>query len=216
MTRLTEASPTSRCRLITCHTARLGACTSAWWWWWWWWHWWWCSLATLHNVLFVQYLFLATERGGTWPHTSQSFNIFFSQLVRLRGKHFYERFCELQTRNLWFSLNYPPAATTGFRRFMPQSLSKYMGILLSPSVSYTGQYWTGSNSNCTNSTLCTGVIIMVKIAIDAISLCTTRISWHIWGEHVVDIFCWATIIKFNDYGITYMITMTTMMMIVRM
>ena len=25
----------------------------------------------LHNVLFVQYLFLATERGGTWPHTSQ-------------------------------------------------------------------------------------------------------------------------------------------------
>ena len=25
---------------------------------------------TLHNVLFVQYLFLATERGGTWSHIS--------------------------------------------------------------------------------------------------------------------------------------------------
>ena len=31
-----------------------------------------------------------------------SFNIFFSQLVRLRGKHFHEGFCELQTLNLWF------------------------------------------------------------------------------------------------------------------
>ena len=53
-----------------------------------------------------------------WDVTSHftiviSFNIFFSQLVRLRGKHFYERFRELQTLNLRFSFNYTPVTTTG-------------------------------------------------------------------------------------------------------
>ena len=76
-----------------------------------------------------------------WDMTSHStivisFNIFFPQLVRLRGKHFYESFCELQTLNLWFSLNYTPVSTTEFWRFMPQFLSKYMGILLSPRIIY--------------------------------------------------------------------------------
>ena len=91
-----------------------------------------------------------------WDMTSHStivisFNIFFPQLVRLRGKHFYEHFCDLQTLNLWFSLNYTPVSTTEFWRFMPHFLSKYMGILLSP-VSYTGN--TGG-SYCTMCALCT-------------------------------------------------------------
>ena len=52
-----------------------------------------------------------------WDMTSHftiviSLNIFFSQLVRLRGKHSFEGFCELQTLNLWFSLNYTPVSTT--------------------------------------------------------------------------------------------------------
>ena len=67
-----------------------------------------------------------------------SFNIFSSQLVRLRGKHFYERFRELQTLNLRFSPNYTPVATTGFWRFLPLSLSKYMAILLSPRIIHRG------------------------------------------------------------------------------
>ena len=58
--------------------------------------------------------------------------MFLSQLVRLRGKHFYEGFRELQALNVRFSLNYTPVATTGFWRFMHQSLSKYMGIILPP------------------------------------------------------------------------------------
>ena len=82
-----------------------------------------------------------------------SFNIFFPQLVRLRGKHFYERFRELQTLNLRFSPNYTPVATTGFWRFLPQSLSKYMAILLSPRIIHRGILDTGG-SYCTNSTLC--------------------------------------------------------------
>ena len=95
-----------------------------------------------------------------WDMTSHStivisFNIFFSQLVRLRGKHSYERFCELQTLNLWFSLNYTPVSTTEFWRFMPQFLSKYMGILLSPRIIYRAILNTGG-SYCTNSTLCSG------------------------------------------------------------
>ena len=94
----------------------------------------------------------------SWDMTSHltiviSFNIFFPQLVRLRGKHFYESFCELQTLNLWFSLNYTPVSTTEFWRFMPQFLSKYMGILLSPCIIYRAILNTGG-SYCTNSTLC--------------------------------------------------------------
>ena len=95
-----------------------------------------------------------------WDMTSHltiviSFNIYFPQLVRLRGKHFYERFFELQTLNLWFSLNYTPVSTTEFWRFMPQFLSKYMGIPLSPRIIYRAILNTGG-SYCTNSTLCTG------------------------------------------------------------
>ena len=94
-----------------------------------------------------------------WDMTSHStivisFNIFFPQLVRLRGKHFYERFCELQTLNLWFSLNYTPVSTTEFWRFMPQFLSKYMGILLSPRIIYRAILNTGG-SYCTMCALCT-------------------------------------------------------------
>ena len=79
----------------------------------------------------------------SWDMTSHltiviSFNIFSSQLVRLRGKHFYERFRELQTLNLRFSPNYTPVATTGFWRFLSQSLSKYMAILLSPRIIHRG------------------------------------------------------------------------------
>ena len=85
-----------------------------------------------------------------------SFNIFLSQLVRLRGKHFYERFRELQTLNLKFSLNYTPVVTTGFWRFLPQSLSEYMGILLSPRIIHRGILDTGG-SYCTNSTLCSAM-----------------------------------------------------------
>ena len=95
-----------------------------------------------------------------WDMTSHfhiviSFNIFLSQLVRLRGKHFYECFRELQTLNLRFSLNYTPVATTGFWRFMPQSLSKYMGILLSPCIIHRAILNTGG-SYCTMCALCTG------------------------------------------------------------
>ena len=67
-----------------------------------------------------------------------SLNIFSSQLVRLRRKHFYERFRELQSLNLQFSMNYTPVATTVFCRFLPRSLSKYMGILLSPRIIHRG------------------------------------------------------------------------------
>ena len=40
-------------------------------------------------------------------------------------------------------LNYPPVAYTGFWRFMPQFLSKYMGIRLSPCIIYRGILDTG-------------------------------------------------------------------------
>ena len=98
-----------------------------------------------------------------WDMTSHStivisFNIFFPQLVRLRGKHFYEHFCDLQTLNLWFSLNYTPVSTTEFWRFMPQFLSKYMGILLSPRIIYRAILNTGG-SYCTNSTLCSAATL---------------------------------------------------------
>ena len=65
--------------------------------------------------------------------------MFILKLVRLRGKYLREYFCDLQTLNLWFSLNSAPVAYTGFWHFMPGSLSKYMGILLSPCSIYTIQ-----------------------------------------------------------------------------
>ena len=97
----------------------------------------------LHNVLFVQYHFLATERGGTWPHTSQ---LWYHSTY----------FCVLQTLNLWFSLNYTPVSTTECWRFMPQFLSEYMGILLSPCIVYRAILNTGG-SYCTMCALCTAV-----------------------------------------------------------
>merc|ERR1719458_206490 len=82
-----------------------------------------------------------------------SFNIFVSQFVRLRGKHFHERFCEPQTLNLRPSPNHTPVSTTEFWRFMPQFLSKYMGILLSPCIIYRAILNTGG-SYCTMCALC--------------------------------------------------------------
>ena len=55
---------------------------------------------TLHNVLFVQYIF---PRNGTSSDLSQNLsfgiplNIYLSQLVRMCGKYIFSHFCNFQT-----------------------------------------------------------------------------------------------------------------------
>ena len=42
------------------------------------------------------------------------FNIYLSQLVRLRGQYIFLHFCDFQTLNPWFPPKYSPVATTEF------------------------------------------------------------------------------------------------------
>ena len=89
-------------------------------------------------------------------------------------------FCELQTLNLWISLNHPPVVYTGFWRFMPQSLPKYIGILLSPCSVYRAFSNTGgSYCTCTMCALCIGAVHILRIhSLLAVTVGSNKLNWR--------------------------------------
>ena len=134
------------------------------------------SMSPLHNVLFVQYLFLATEQGGndiTLPYCDIIQHILIPARSVARktllwaflwaSNSKFAILSELYPCNNYRAIKYPPVSIEFGIEYPPVSHTLLIqGDNLSPRIIYRAFLNTGG-SYCTNSTLCIGSLISVAI-----------------------------------------------------
>ena len=88
----------------------------------------WTTCAPLHNVLFGQYVYLATEQAETYLKICvliYHLTFICPSLFDCEVNTFFFHFCEFQTLNLQFPPCYSPVSTTGLQNIAPYQLLGY-------------------------------------------------------------------------------------------
>ena len=149
-------------------------------------------ISAVHNVLFVQYLFLATEQGGndiTLPYCDIIQHILIPARSVARktllwaflwaSNSKFAILSELYPCNNYRAIKYPPVSIEFGIEYPPVSHTLLIqGDNLSPCIIYRAFLNTGG-SYCTNSTLCT---VVHKVWSDSILDCLSwdRLDWIRW------------------------------------